>query len=40
MEIRKMEKREGKVKDLVYAFRELASEDKNIANVLRKFNLL
>jgi hypothetical protein len=32
--------KEGKVKDLINAFRELAAKDKNIADILRKFNLL
>jgi len=32
--------KEGKVTDLINAFRELAREDQNIADILRKFNLL
>jgi predicted transcriptional regulator len=32
--------KEGKVTDLINAFRELARKDQNIADILRKFNLL
>jgi predicted PurR-regulated permease PerM len=32
--------KEGRVKDLIRAFREISQKDPEVANILRKFNLL
>ncbi|MCD6213922.1 MAG: hypothetical protein J7J46_02980, partial [Candidatus Desulfofervidus sp.] len=32
--------KEGRLRDLIRALRELASEDKRLANILRSFDLL
>ncbi|MGQ9745054.1 MAG: hypothetical protein ACUVQV_03495, partial [Dissulfurimicrobium sp.] len=32
--------KEGRVKDLIYALRELAKSDTRLASILRQFNLL